>query len=765
MPVNRPLLDQVLNQPAKVQPPSCLDWGVNHLNIIVPSLARGGAERSVLDVARGLSRSGGTGVLYVLNHLAVEYAVSDDSAFPVVSLAGMNPVDQMKAIATQVLSSPTPVVISHLIRTAQLRTLWQLGVQTIPVIQNSAMGWHEPVSNFDDPHVPFMIAVSNEVKVQLLAAGCGKPVSVIRHELQRWKTEEQHRADRAEIRSRFGVNADTTLVGMVGQFRAQKSYVRAVRVLAALKSSRDVKLMIVGGWDHKWGSAGHAHAATVEQARELGVLDDIIFVGAVSDGMKYMSAFDVFLNTSIYEGLSVATLEAAHLGCPLVLSDVGGQREIASHSSCQLMSDPSDIPAYVRAIEAVATHEVRGPSLPPKSRYFIPQLWSLIAEQAVPSPHHSAVQTLFVTSNLNPGGAQRSLTNLLLAISADHPSWLCVVDRVLADEFIDALRSTTVGLGSPSATGNLVSKAHEILLLAKRLGVTNLVFWNLDAALKLILAKALECNTMTLIDVSPGPMLFDELESIKALQQRLAFTTADYLGRLDHFVAKYNGGLPPDRISGRPKRVHVIPNGVPVPPERGAAPPLIRPPDMDARYALVTCCRIAPNKCLETLVEVMALLNARLPAASLTIVGGLDQRHVGYFERIAALVTERGVSNLFFVGPHGRVFDFLDQFRVFIMLSKSQGCPNASLEAMAMSLPVIANPDGGTAEQVLHGRTGFLVRVEEPGEIAAHAARLLIDEDLARTMGEAGRDHVLREFSLGKMASAYRLLLESRSPR
>jgi len=242
------------------------------------------------------------------------------------------------------------------------------------------MGWHEPVSNFDDPHVPFIVAVSDDVKAQLLAASCGKPVSVIRHEIQRWKTAEDHQRDRAEIRSRFAVSAEATLIGMVGQFKAHKSYVRAVRVLAALKTSRDVKLMIVGGWDHNYGSGRQAHTATIDHARELGVLDDVIFVGPTQEATKYISAFDVFLNTSIYEGLSIACLEAAQLGCPLVLSDVGGQREIVTDAPCQLVSDPSDIPAYVRAIEALPRGQGASPSGPPKSRHLIPQLWSLIAD-------------------------------------------------------------------------------------------------------------------------------------------------------------------------------------------------------------------------------------------------------------------------------------------------------------------------------------------------------------------------------------------------
>jgi len=339
---------------------------------------------------------------------------------------------------------------------------------------------------------------------------------------------------------------------------------------------------------------------------------------------------------------------------------------------------------------------------------------------------------------------------------------LCVVDRVLGDELLDAIRSTNVGLAGVSATGNIVDKAHEILVLAKRLGVTNIVFWNLDSALKLVIAKALESHATTIIDVSPGPMLVEELDAGRALQQRIAFSTNDYINRVDDFVSKYEGGLLPERLTGRPRHVHVIPNGVAVPPPRQDVPRVIRPAEVDARFALVSCCRIVPNKLIETLVEMMAHLSRLLPGASLTIVGGVDQRHLGYFEKIRRLMDERKLSNLYVVGPCGDIFSFLDQFKVFVMMSKNQGCPNASLEAMAMGLPVIANPDGGTAEQVLDGRTGFLVDADDPAQLAAHAMELLTDDILARKMGQAGRDHALNHFSLDRMATAYQRLLEGR---
>ncbi|MCG3197382.1 MAG: D-inositol-3-phosphate glycosyltransferase [bacterium] len=70
-----------------------------------------------------------------------------------------------------------------------------------------------------------------------------------------------------------------------------------------------------------------------------------------------------------------------------------------------------------------------------------------------------------------------------------------------------------------------------------------------------------------------------------------------------------------------------------------------------------------------------------------------------------------------------------------------------ALEGMATGLPVVASNLGGLARSVLDGETGFLVRPNDPGELAAQMLRLIHDADLRARMGKAGRDRVLAEFT------------------
>lgn len=96
------------------------------------------------------------------------------------------------------------------------------------------------------------------------------------------------------------------------------------------------------------------------------------------------------------------------------------------------------------------------------------------------------------------------------------------------------------------------------------------------------------------------------------------------------------------------------------------------------------------------------------------------------------------------------------RFTVSVLSSKNnEGLPNVVLEAMAASRPVVATAVGGTPELIDDGVTGFLVPPEDPGALAERVVRLLKDPSLARSMGERGRERVVREFTLERMCGQY----------
>ena len=76
---------------------------------------------------------------------------------------------------------------------------------------------------------------------------------------------------------------------------------------------------------------------------------------------------------------------------------------------------------------------------------------------------------------------------------------------------------------------------------------------------------------------------------------------------------------------------------------------------------------------------------------------------------------------------------------------------NSILEAMARRLPLVAADNGPNAELVVHGKTGYLATPAQAQSLVKPLLRLLTDLDLARKMGQAGRERLETDFSMETM--------------
>jgi glycosyltransferase involved in cell wall biosynthesis len=81
--------------------------------------------------------------------------------------------------------------------------------------------------------------------------------------------------------------------------------------------------------------------------------------------------------------------------------------------------------------------------------------------------------------------------------------------------------------------------------------------------------------------------------------------------------------------------------------------------------------------------------------------------------------------------------------------------PNVVLEAMACGLPVIASNVIGNDAVVQHGKTGYLVDLENSSQLQTILMSLLNHPELAKQLGHAGRERVIKEFSWEQVAKEY----------
>ncbi|MEV6206865.1 glycosyltransferase family 4 protein [Kitasatospora sp. NPDC051914] len=169
------------------------------------------------------------------------------------------------------------------------------------------------------------------------------------------------------------------------------------------------------------------------------------------------------------------------------------------------------------------------------------------------------------------------------------------------------------------------------------------------------------------------------------------------------------------------------------------------------RPVVVCVSRLVKRKGQDTLIEAMPQILADVPDTVLLIVGGGPYR-----SDLEKLAEARGVTgSVRFTGavPWEELPAHYGAGDVFAMPCRTrrggldvEGLGIVYLEASATGLPVVAGDSGGAPDAVLEGETGYVV----PGRSAVAAAerivRLLHDEQLRQTMGEAGRRWVERSW-------------------
>jgi len=124
------------------------------------------------------------------------------------------------------------------------------------------------------------------------------------------------------LRARLGVSPQALLIGTVGRMRPEKNHEVLLTALRHLRVARvDVHLVIAGD--------GPLRDFLARRAVELEVADRVSFVGELDDVRPVLTALDVFvLPSTAVESFSNAALEAMAIGRPVILSDVGGAREM-----------------------------------------------------------------------------------------------------------------------------------------------------------------------------------------------------------------------------------------------------------------------------------------------------------------------------------------------------------------------------------------------------------------------------------------------------
>jgi glycosyltransferase involved in cell wall biosynthesis len=367
---------------------------------------------------------------------------------------------------------------------------------------------------------------------------------------------------------------------------------------------------------------------------------------------------------------------------------------------------------------------------------------------AAARPRRPGDGLLLVTNNFSIGGAQTSARRLLMGLVACGVRTRAVVLQEEPGRPTPG-RRVLEAAGVPVLVLPPAGSVDPAVVVARLLGHADddppaaVLLWNVIPEYRVLIADGL--LGVPLFDVSPGALSFDALDRYFArprpgLPYRSA---AEYGARLSGAIVKYHAEAARAATLGAP--VHVIPNGVPL-----DAAPLRRP---GSRLVIGTSARINPQKRLELLIEAVRRAHPALPRYVLRVAGGIERGCEAYAAELRRQAEGLPVE---WLGGLDDVAEFLRGLDLFALVSEPAGCPNASLEAMAAGLPVVATEVGGMGEQVEDGVTGRLVGREDVAGLARALIEAACEPERREIWGEAARRRAGERFGLTRMVEDYR---------
>ena len=324
----------------------------------VESMERAGAEQVVLSLIRHLDRKRFSPVVCCLTEKGDLAASVEALGVPVIALG--------KCQGFDIRVIPRLVRVMRRYRVEIVHThVWSadiwfraaaklIGVPVVLVTEHNVALWKRRVHKLLDRWFARMtdriICVSEAVRMFCLEqVGLpGAKLLLIHNGIERKPFDVP--AGRREIRAALGVDANASVVIIVARLILQKGhryFLEAMRVVCQRLPS--TMALIVGN--------GSARAELEQLTQTLGLRGRVRFLGERTDVPALLHASDVFVLSSLHEGLPISLLEAMHAGLPAVVTDVGGNREAMVNGETGYMVPPADAEALAEKIATLLTHQ------------------------------------------------------------------------------------------------------------------------------------------------------------------------------------------------------------------------------------------------------------------------------------------------------------------------------------------------------------------------------------------------------------------------
>jgi glycosyltransferase involved in cell wall biosynthesis/peptidoglycan/xylan/chitin deacetylase (PgdA/CDA1 family) len=335
---------------------------------LIWALDLGGAERQVIEIVKGLDRSRFEPTVGCLVRKGQWGEDLEAEGTPVVDFAKRPGLDLalLLRLARFVRRGGFEIVHTHAFTAASWGRA-AAAIARVPAIvahEHSAFSLESPLRRLVDRMLALWtsrwVAVSETLARDLVRLErLPLPRLVVVRNGASWRsaTPDAVRRTRREL---VGDPA-TELLGTVGRLERRKGLEVLLEAFERLASRRPgLALALVGD--------GPLHQELEDEVKRRGISDRVCLPGRREDVAAVLGAFDVFALSSHTEGLSIALLEAALAGCPIVATDVGGNPEVVRAGRNGLLVPPRDPSALAEAVATLLDDRTRAQELGSEAR-------------------------------------------------------------------------------------------------------------------------------------------------------------------------------------------------------------------------------------------------------------------------------------------------------------------------------------------------------------------------------------------------------------
>lgn len=158
---------------------------------------------------------------------------------------------------------------------------------------------------------------------------------------------QQHRS--SSIRDKFGWSDKDIIIGCLGNIRPAKGYNILLQAAALLQQSPIRCRFLVAGQAN-----GKLYDDLLQLRKELGLEDSVHFLGFIDDAAEFLSNLDLFLSSSISEGLPLSAIQAMVARLPIIATRCGGYEGLITDRENGWLVEVGNPRAIADAIETVA---------------------------------------------------------------------------------------------------------------------------------------------------------------------------------------------------------------------------------------------------------------------------------------------------------------------------------------------------------------------------------------------------------------------------